>query len=499
MISPARIREIGDFIRKGGYFPTNLLINFTEKCRFDLLSNKENATASIKFGWLHLPHKYKSAWIIDGQHRLYGYSHLDDRFLDQSVAVIAFEKMETSIEAELFVTINQKQKSVQKSVIVSLQSDLKWGSNDPKERASALASRLAKTLSADPTSPFFQLFSIQGVVAKDNQSLTIPELVNGLNRSGLLGKPSQKTWILGVLSSSTDEKTVERSRKFLNLYFSMIREANTDRWDAAKQGYLATNPGIRAHLLLLSELFKYLTEKDISDLELQTPEQLLTTINDYVLPVTQFLETANESTLSAKFSRKFGEGGVREYADNLIELIHAQYSDFGSTEFLERLERKSGDRVKTANQDVIELSQRMTDHVIETLKKTHGVAETRTGDKAYWEIGIESAKIKEDAYKRQQQDAAENRGTKETYLQIIELKTIVRQKNNWQQFAPVFNIPLPGEKGKTYYLDWMDRFNELRRIPAHPSANRGYTNDDLEFLNFIKDEFYSRFNLYGNG
>lgn len=499
MISPARIKKIGDFIRKGGYFPTNLLINFTDKCRFDLLPNKENALATVKFGWLHLPHKYKSAWVIDGQHRLYGYSHLEDRFLDQSVAVIAFEKMETNIEAELFVTINQEQKSVQKSVIVSLQSDLKWGSHDPKERASALASRLAKTLSGDPTSPFFQLFSIQGVVAKDNQSLTIPELVNGLNRSGLLGKPSQKNWVSGVLSSSTDEKTIERSRKFLNAYFSCIRESNKNRWDAAKQGYVATNPGIRAHLLLLAEMFKYLSEKGIGDLELKTPEQLLELIKKYLSPVTQFLEAGNETVFAEKFSRKFGEGGVREYADNLIELIHATHSDFGSAEFLERLERRSGDRVKTANQDVIDLSQKMTDYVVDVLKKTHGLGETKSGDKAYWEIGIESPKIKEEAYKKQLQDTSPNKGAKENYLQILDLKAIVRQKNNWPNFEPVFNIPLPGEKGKVYYLDWMEKFNELRRIPAHPSSNRGYSNEDLDFLDFIKENFYTRFNMYGAG
>ena len=34
-------------------------------------------------------------WVIDGQHRLYGYSHLGDKFLDQSLFVLAFEKLET--------------------------------------------------------------------------------------------------------------------------------------------------------------------------------------------------------------------------------------------------------------------------------------------------------------------------------------------------------------------------------------------------------------------
>jgi hypothetical protein len=37
MISAPRIKDIQRFIEKGGYFPTNILINFTKVCRFDLL------------------------------------------------------------------------------------------------------------------------------------------------------------------------------------------------------------------------------------------------------------------------------------------------------------------------------------------------------------------------------------------------------------------------------------------------------------------------------
>lgn len=52
MINKKRIADIGAFIQNGGYFPTNILLNFSEACRFDLLSNKENADQNIKFGWL---------------------------------------------------------------------------------------------------------------------------------------------------------------------------------------------------------------------------------------------------------------------------------------------------------------------------------------------------------------------------------------------------------------------------------------------------------------
>ena len=139
MINPGRIKAIGQFIRKDkGYFPTNLLLNFTEHCRFDQISNKENSDPNIKFGWLYLPKKYKSAWVIDGQHRLYGYSHLDKEQVDSSVFVVAFEKMDTTTEADLFITINHKQKSVPKAVLIALQADLKWGSADAKERVVAL-------------------------------------------------------------------------------------------------------------------------------------------------------------------------------------------------------------------------------------------------------------------------------------------------------------------------------------------------------------------------
>ena len=68
MISKARIKQIGEFISNGGFFPTNILINLTESCVFEPLPKSYNSHRNAKFGVLTLPNKYKSAWIIDGQH-----------------------------------------------------------------------------------------------------------------------------------------------------------------------------------------------------------------------------------------------------------------------------------------------------------------------------------------------------------------------------------------------------------------------------------------------
>jgi DNA sulfur modification protein DndB len=88
LVKRSRLKSIGNFIKNDGFFPTNILINFDEKRRFDKKENSE--TSDVQVGDLHMPDKYKSAWIVDGQHRLYGYSLIDPKYSRQNVVVIAF-------------------------------------------------------------------------------------------------------------------------------------------------------------------------------------------------------------------------------------------------------------------------------------------------------------------------------------------------------------------------------------------------------------------------
>jgi DGQHR domain-containing protein len=113
MIDKKRLSGIGRFIEQGGFFPTNLLINFTEKCTFEPLT-KGAGEDDWRFGHLILPDRFKSAWVIDGQHRLFGFTNLPVQYLDQPLFVVAFEQLETSKEAELFITINTSKRACQK-------------------------------------------------------------------------------------------------------------------------------------------------------------------------------------------------------------------------------------------------------------------------------------------------------------------------------------------------------------------------------------------------
>jgi len=197
------------------------------------------------------------------------------------------------------------------------------------------------------------------------------------------------------------------------------------------------------------------------------------------------------------FSRKFGEGGVKEYFYKMCEIVRQEFNDFGSDEFKNFIIKRDDERVADADQLIINLTKDITNHVFSVLKNVHGTHRMPSGDDAYWDLGIESKAAKEKSYKKQQEDPPEKRLPKEAYLDIVDIKSIIQQTNNWIHFEPVFNIPLEGEKkGKKYYTTWLLNFNELRRIPAHKSAFRVYNDEDFEFLDYICSEFYNR--LKGN-
>ena len=60
---------------------------------------------------LMLPGWYKSAWVIDGQHRLLAYEESKLKSI-QNLCVIAFFDLEPSLQANMFVDINNKQKPI---------------------------------------------------------------------------------------------------------------------------------------------------------------------------------------------------------------------------------------------------------------------------------------------------------------------------------------------------------------------------------------------------
>lgn len=152
MVKPSRLSSIGKYIDGGGTFPTNIVINFkVDNLTFD----RREAFGDTATGILTLPGQYGSAWIIDGQHRLYGYAYAA-RSSDEDhsvISVLAFENLPVRQEIELFVDINTQQVKVSRNLVNEIVSTLNIEDPDLKKRMDALCARIALRLDALSTSP----------------------------------------------------------------------------------------------------------------------------------------------------------------------------------------------------------------------------------------------------------------------------------------------------------------------------------------------------------
>jgi DNA sulfur modification protein DndB len=490
LVSRTRLRQISKFISEGGYFPTNLLINFVSKCRFEqIASTAKDEGSSVSFGNLYLPNKYRSAWIIDGQHRLYGYAPLPDKYLSQSIMVVAFEELKKEEEANLFVTINHEQKSVPKTLLDDLEGELKWGSDKPTERIGAISARLIGLLNGDLGEPFYSRVTQQGIPATEKTCLTVPALKDGIRRSGLVGESlfKNKEYGPGPLSGVTDTETLERAREVLNQYFQLLASANSKQWELGRQGFLCTNVAVQAYMQLLASMIGYMeSNKGLTARELE-PAELLAEIEEYLDPILVWLQGATPAQMEKSFKVVFGSGGPKEYYYRLCDMIKSSFSDFSPEGMDEWTQGQSEELVSEADRKLKDLNIQVQKAIFDTFKARYG----ESGD-AYWNKGVTDKKIKTRAYEKSLDDDDDDRLPLENYLDFIEYKKIVENKVHWVMFKQLFDIPEPGEKGYSKNIRWMERINELRRIPAHATENRVYKPSDFDYIDFVYDEFMHR-------
>lgn len=482
LVSRTRLKQVRAFLEKGGFFPNNLLVNFVKKAKFEPSAKSDD---DLTFGRLILPDRYRSAWVIDGQHRLYAYSGTPKKSKETNLIVLAFECLPKEEEANMFVTINHEQKTVPKNLLDDLEGELKWGSKIPSERIGALSARLIGLLNMDVGEAFHNRVTKQGIQPTESTCLTVPNMKQALRRSGLIGdaKFNNKEFAPGPLSGVSDQATVDRARLVINGYFGSIRSANESLWVLGRNSVLCTNTAVYAYVLLLGELISYAAAQSSLDPRQLDPEELLSEVSEVIDPILKYLNDTPDKQIESRFKVPYGSGGPPEYFFRLVLIIKETYSDFLPEGFEAWEAAQSEDKISEADRQIKELNILVQKQLFKLLKEQYGIEKN-----AYWENGIKSSEIKVRAYEKSQQYPIEERLELENYLDFIEYKKIIEHKDNWPLFKSYFDIPLPGDKGLAKNLKWMDRVNELRRIAAHPTEGRKYSLEDFEFLDWITEE-----------
>lgn len=475
MLKPGRLRAIRAYIEAGGVFPTNIVVNFRTKRRFDLGADRGQGDFAI--GTLYLPTTFKSAWVIDGQHRLYGFAGTD-REASTQLPVLAFERLEPQDEARLFVDINNKQVKVPRNLLVDLTSELFWGSDDPTEAFHALLSRISAVLGREVGSPLRNRMVEEGEAQSPSTPVTITGLYEAIRKSGLVGTVRRGAFVPGPLYEKDDHSAVPRSVATLGGYLGLIANALPEHWTlgSGEGGYLCTNNGITALFAVLRAVVDHLDDHGPSPKPWQaTSDEFVQMTAPFVAPIVAFFAKADAADVRA-YRRQVGNVGQRTAALGMQALIHAEKPGFNPPGREQYIKNQDESGTTAARLLVPELQLKIQAVTLRLLRDTFG-----SGEDGWWSRGV-PLKVRTEVAGRR--EASPERGDYEQYFELPDYRSIAR--DNWGLFEPWFAYG--GGRGKDSQLRWFGPLIEVRNRTAHPE--RGPVSaSEIEFIHGLAEHF----------
>ncbi len=482
MLQPRRLKKIAQYINGGGRFPTNIVVNLKTSRRSGLRFDIKDNVDDVALGTLYLPPNYASAWVIDGQHRLYGYEYARAAagFKQGSTAlpVLAYENLPSEKEMDLFIDINSKQVKVSTGLLVELYADLHWESSNTDDAFQALLSRVASRLNGNAVSPLHGRMVVSGKRKTAYRCLTQTSIRDGLLKSKLLGTLRTGAVVPGPLSTARANDYAANLRKAVRVVsdcLGVFANGLEDHWrlgDAAG-GYLCTNNGIRALFHVMKDVADDIQQKQGVDLCLLDAEATFERIAPYLEILLKYFEDASSQEIRSY--RRIGSSltAVRQQAFGLETQINKQRPGFQPAGLQEYLESRDEAGTEEAAASVRRIHQRLFGYVIGALKEHFGTVE-----KAWWTSGI-PVRIRQ---KCAHEWEAKNRdGEEESHLYLIDYVEICRE--HWDLVKTVVSLDSRHMENWRESTKWIKDLNEIRKITTHPE--RGVLSTTQ--VTFVKD------------
>lgn len=299
LIKKKRLTDVQRFINSGGYFPNSLIISIDSDgkgLQFDVSGTKVGGSHS-RLGVLHLPKRYRSAYIIDGQHRLYGYSDSAYAATD-SIPVVAFVDLDRQEQIKLFMDINENQKAVPKTLRVTLNADMLWDSSDYNERRQALRSKIAQMLGEEETSPLMGRVVIGEDEKSTTKCITVGAIQTALKNCNFLAQFGKKNTIIkdGTFDVGNNQGTCDLLYPFLEACLRYVKNAVPDEWDRGDGNYgmLTMNRGIQAVIRVINDIVNHLVERKEIFPKTQKTDALVKQVSFYLDPLNEYLRNLTQ-------------------------------------------------------------------------------------------------------------------------------------------------------------------------------------------------------------
>ncbi len=489
LLKPPRLKKIAEFINRGGKLPTNIVVNLRTTrrsgLRFDVTERFENGTT---LGKLSLPSNYASAWIIDGQHRLYGYAYarnMEGFNQDSSmIPVLAYENLPADKEMNLFIDINSEQVKVSTDLVVELYGSLHWESDDPEDAFKALLSRIASRLNSDKTSPLYDRILVAGTKKTHFRCLTQTSIRDGLRVSKLLGSHKPGAIVPGPLSTVENYAYGANLKKGLSVLkdcLRMFEDQLPDHWNLGDgpDGYLCTNNGLRALFQVICDIADEIRRHEGRDICQLDAHDTMSALEPYLQVLVDWFTSA--APVDVRVLRRTGSSltAVHQQALGMEAHIHEKLPAFTPPDLQDYLDSRNVAGTEEAAAKVRRIQGRLSHYVIETLKSRYG-----TQDKAWWTRGI-PLNIRQECTTKWE---AENRdGDEESHLYLINYIPICEA--NWDLFKGAISLDSKDKDNRKASTKWIKDLNEIRNITSHPE--RGVlSNDQVSFVTAIFDKVH---------
>lgn len=467
MLQPRRLKKIAEYINEGGKFPTNIVVNLKVGRRNGLRFDMKEKFGDEALGVLHLPATYGSAWIIDGQHRLYGYAYAREAsaFNEDAtvVPVLAYENLPADKEMNLFIDINSRQVKVNTGLLVELYADLHWQSPDSEKAFQSQLSRVASRLNQRSTSPLYERMVVTGKKKTQFRCLTQTSIRDGLHVARLLGSFSKGTIAPGPLSTVDPGDYEANLRKALLVLVDCLSIFAVDvksRWELGDGagGYLCTNNGIRALFHVIKDVADHIGQRDGTELARCSAAETSGAIRPYLQALAEYFKNASDHEVLV--FRRIGSSltAVRQQAWAMEAQIRNTYPSFEPAGLASYEASRDEAGTEEARTRVMEIQKRLFEYVIDALKAAYG-----TTGKAWWLKGV-PMKIRADCSKRWEENNRE--GDEEGQLYLQNYVDICIQ--NWHLVKGGVSLGAKDKEDKKRNTKWIRDLNDIRNRVSHP-------------------------------
>lgn len=482
MVKKPRITSINNYINNGGYFPNNIILNIHSRkpLQFDLATSTDHDSMA-EIGVLHLPKKYHSAFVIDGQHRLYGYGNTDWKSKN-TIPVVAFENLPAKDQTEIFVDINHEQKSVPTNLLRTLMSEFNWGAEQQDVAIDALKTKLIHRLSNDDSSPLYKRIVTSEEKKSEIRCLNLDYLTRyGLNKTKMFGVFQKKNLIKsGYLWAGDYEKTLVKSFEVLKESFDYLSSALYDQWKvgSGEGGFIAMNIGVATSIRIIDELILFLIKTEDFEPEKSSSSQVANKIIPYLKTVAEFVSTRDINELK-KLRGHLGGSAVDKVIREFQYAVNKSFEDFNPAGLEKWIKDNSGIYNNPSKLMGDEIQLGIRNFVFSKLKE-------ELGEKNWWTQGVHK---KIQTYCATAQIEEGHSEEIEHYLLTLHYQQIV--KDNKALLLEYFTPNDMKSAGIDKRLSWFVQFNTIRKKFSHPERDK-VTEEEFGFLTDLKEWLFSK-------